>query len=133
MLGICRHLLRSTDEAQDAAQEVFLRARARFDSYDPGRPFRSWVLAIASHHCVDRLRRSSTEDRLFGSEDVERHAVRDAGPSTLGTLISSERARSLRRAVARLPAKYRVPLVLRYYGAARSLDRGRHGRGHRLG
>ncbi len=53
----CRYLLGSADEAEDAAQEVFLRARQRFEQYDRERPFASWILGVASHHCIDRLRR----------------------------------------------------------------------------
>lgn len=44
-------------EAEDAAQEAFLRAYQKLDRYDPKRPFRTWLLSITAHHCVDRLRR----------------------------------------------------------------------------
>ena len=115
VLGLCRHLLRSADEAEDAAHEVFLRGRQRFDGYDLARPFSSWILTIASHHCVDRLRRRGTETRLFGTEDLERAAVRDDEPSPLGALIARERGQEVRRALAELPVKYRVPLALVYY------------------
>ena len=43
VLQTCRYLLGS-DEAEDAAQEVFLRARQRFEQYDRERPFASWIL-----------------------------------------------------------------------------------------
>jgi RNA polymerase sigma-70 factor (ECF subfamily) len=44
-------------EAEDAAQESFLRAFRNLDRYDPTRSFRTWVLSIAAHYCIDRLRR----------------------------------------------------------------------------
>jgi RNA polymerase sigma-70 factor (ECF subfamily) len=44
-------------EAEDAAQETFVRAYTRLSTYDPQRKFASWLLAIASHYCIDRLRR----------------------------------------------------------------------------
>ena len=68
VLQTCRYLLGSPDEAEDAAQEVFLRARQRFEQYDRVRPFASWILGVASHHCIDRLRRRGREARLFGAE-----------------------------------------------------------------
>ena len=44
-------------EAEDAAQETFLRAYTKLATYQPGRKFVNWLLSIASHHCIDRLRR----------------------------------------------------------------------------
>ena len=115
VLQTCRYLLGSADEAEDAAQEVFLRARQRFEQYDRARPFASWILGVASHHCIDRLRRRSRETRLFSAQDTEQVAApaREAGPLT--ALLARERGRQVRQAVATLPAKYRVPLVLAYF------------------
>ena len=50
-------MLGNAAEAEEAAQETFLRAYTHLGSYDPKRPFRSWLLSIASHYCIDRLRR----------------------------------------------------------------------------
>ncbi|MCE2541616.1 MAG: sigma-70 family RNA polymerase sigma factor [Acidobacteria bacterium] len=115
VLQTCRYLLGSPDEAEDAAQEVFLRARQRFEQYDRERPFSSWILGVASHHCIDRLRRRGRETRLFGAADIEwvPAAAREPGPLT--ALLARERGRQLREAVAALPDKYRVPLVLAYF------------------
>ena len=115
VLQTCRYLLGSPDEAQDAAQEVFLRARQRFEQYDRERPFASWILGVASHHCIDRLRRRGRETRLFGTADVERVPAPTREPGPLTALLARERGRQVREAVAALPDKYRVPLVLAYF------------------
>jgi RNA polymerase sigma-70 factor (ECF subfamily) len=115
VLQTCRYLLGSPDEAEDAAQEVFLRARQHFEQYDRERPFASWILGVASHHCIDRLRRRSREGRLFGTTDVERVAAPSREPGPLGALLARERGRQVREAVAALPVRYRVPLVLAYF------------------
>lgn len=39
-------------EAEDAAQETFLRAFRNLSQYDPARPFRNWLLSITAHYCV---------------------------------------------------------------------------------
>ena len=111
----CRYLLGSADEAEDAAQEVFLRARQRFEQYDRERPFASWILGVASHHCIDRLRRRGRETRLFGTTDVEHVPAPAREPGPLSALLARERGRQVREAVAALPVKYRVPLVLAYF------------------
>ena len=115
VLQTCRYLLGSPDEAEDAAQEVFLRARQRFEQYDRQRPFSSWILAVASHHCLDRLRRRGRDTRLFGTADVEQVAAPAREPGPLTALLARERGRQVREAVAALPVKYRVPLVLAYF------------------
>ena len=50
-------MLGDPEEAEDAAQETFLRAYRKIDTYDPSRKFSTWLLSIASHYCIDRLRR----------------------------------------------------------------------------
>ena len=55
--NLAYRMLGNRTEAEDAAQETFIRAYTRLDTYDPGRKFSSWLLSIASHYCVDVLRR----------------------------------------------------------------------------
>jgi RNA polymerase sigma-70 factor (ECF subfamily) len=57
--------LADASEAEDVAQETFLRAYDRIDQYDPGRPFATWLFAIGKHvaanHVVARGRREARE------------------------------------------------------------------------
>lgn len=55
--NVCFRMLGDAQEAEDAAQETFLKAYRNLNSYDPKRKFVNWILAIASNHCVDRLRK----------------------------------------------------------------------------
>ena len=50
-------MLGDAREAEDAAQEAFLRAYQHLDRYDADRPFKTWLLSIASNYCIDRLRK----------------------------------------------------------------------------
>ncbi len=115
VLVLCRYLLQSTTGAEDAAQEVFLRAQRKLASYDPSRPMSSWLLGIATHYCVDVLRRRNLEKRLFHPEATDFFDPGSPAPGPLGQLLASERTRDVRRRVESLPEKYRVPLVLAYY------------------
>ena len=55
--NLAYRMLGNAAEAEEAAQETFLRAYTHLRSYDPQRRFSSWLLSIASHYCIDRLRR----------------------------------------------------------------------------
>ena len=112
---LCRRLLGSDEEAKDARSEVFLRAREAIASYDRRRPFRSWLLAIAAHHCVDQLRRRALEGRLFEAADLAEDTLPSEAPTPLGSALARERRDQLLAALDALPPRHRAPLVLRYF------------------
>jgi len=114
VFSVCRYLLNSLDAAEDATHEVFMRAQRKLATYDPSLPFSSWLLGIATNHCIDVLRRRNTEKRIFepGSDVAE---ARSGRLTPLGELIASERGHEVRNALSQLSDKYRVPLVLAYY------------------
>lgn len=116
--GLCRQLLGSTERAEDAAQEAFMRAYHAFASYDPAQPFAGWIMRIARNHCLDLLRRRTTERALFGDEAEEAAAAEAPGEDGLGTVLGAERAAAVNAAVAKLPERYRVPLAFAYYADA---------------
>ena len=115
VLGLCRQLLGRAHLAEDAAQEVFLRAHRAFASYDSARPFEGWILTIAGNYCIDVVRRRRKEAQLFGSERDEQMAAEAEDSDVLGDLLAQERATELKVAIAELPERYRLPLVLAYY------------------
>lgn len=114
VFGLCLHLLGSREDGEDATSEVFLKVRAALDRYDGSAPFMAWVIGIATYHCLDRLRRRSREARLFDPEADEGSAPA-VGLSPLAELLTEEERTALRRALAALPDRYRVPLALRYH------------------
>lgn len=117
VFGLCRQLLGSSARAEDAASEVFMRAYQSFASYDPQQPFAGWILKIASNHCIDLIRRRARRAGVLGTEADERLAAEGESEdsSALGALVAAERAREVNVAVAALPERYRLPLVLAYY------------------
>jgi RNA polymerase sigma-70 factor (ECF subfamily) len=109
---LCRRLLGDEVAAEDAVGETFVRVRGRLVSYEASRPFRSWLLGVAAHYCVDLLRRRSTEQRIFEDHGAD---LADQGPSPLRTMIRAEERHAVLAAVEALPPKYRLPLVLRHF------------------
>jgi RNA polymerase sigma-70 factor (ECF subfamily) len=55
--NLCYRMLCDPDEAEDAAQETFLRVYKNIKNYDQQRPFSTWLLSIAAHLCIDQLRK----------------------------------------------------------------------------
>lgn len=115
VFGLCRHLLSTTEAAEDATSEVFLRVQRSMNSYNPALPFQRWLLSVASHYCVDRLRRRQVESRLFSAEEPVMSTPDARVRSPLAGVLVEERKKEVRAAVGRLPERFRLPLVLRYY------------------
>ena len=92
-----------------------MRAYGAFDRYDASQPFAGWILTIASNYCIDLVRRRKHEAALFGDELEERLASEADETDVLGALETQERANEINVAIAALPERYRLPLVLAYY------------------
>ena len=55
--NLCYRMLGDANEAEDASQETFLRVYKNINHYDHKRPFSTWLLSIAAHHCIDQIRK----------------------------------------------------------------------------
>ncbi len=114
--NLCYRLLGDGGEAEDAAQETFLRAYDRFGRYDPARPLKTWLLAIAHHYCIDRLRQ-----RRGPCLDLNDEALADTLPGQRadddpeGRALQNERDRSIQALLSRLAPEDRALVVMRYW------------------
>ncbi len=114
IFGLCRRLLNSSELAEDAAQETFMRAYKSFRKYNTDQPFWQWIATIANNHCIDVLRKQTRTEALFGDEAVEA-AELEGSDEPFGSVLAHEDAERINVAVANLPDKYRVPLVLAFF------------------
>jgi RNA polymerase sigma-70 factor (ECF subfamily) len=110
----CRRTLRTREDAEDATTEIFVKVRENLRQYDETRPFRAWLYTVAANHCWDVLRRRRVRQDLE-SEEVESLPLEHPDPNQLEQLIAQQSREELRTALAQLPARARLALVLRYY------------------
>jgi len=114
--SLCRRMLGSSHDGEDAAQEAFMRAYRAFGRYRSRDPFGPWVGSIATNYCIDVLRGRRRISELFDETEVAEPL--DPAPNGAAALISAHEADEITRAVEALPAKYRLPIVLAYYADA---------------
>lgn len=108
-------MLGDPQEAEDAAQETFIRAYTRLSTYQRERKFVNWLLSIASHYCIDRLRRRARAPQLSLDDPLPPQwlsSEADRPDQVVNQKIQQER---LRRVLERLPPDYRVVIILRYW------------------
>jgi RNA polymerase sigma-70 factor (ECF subfamily) len=58
---LCRSMLADAAEAEDAAQEIFIKVFQRLDRFDGRSRFSTWLHRLAANHCLDRLRKRARE------------------------------------------------------------------------
>jgi RNA polymerase sigma-70 factor, ECF subfamily len=117
VFGLCCYMLDSREGAEDATSEVFLKLQRSIESYDGSIPFPRWLLRVAGNQCIDVLRRRGRERRVIVEVEDGATAIEatSSEPSALSAVIRMAEREQLLAAIARLPEKHRVPLVLRYY------------------
>lgn len=112
--NLCYRMLGDAVEAEDAAQETFLRAYTKIDTYSPGRKFSSWLFSIASHYCIDRLRKRRYQ--LISWDDLPPWRwLPDTGPQPEEATLKREAKDTLRDLLHTLPPDYRAATILRYW------------------
>jgi len=112
ILGLCRLLLRDPDEAQDVAQEVFVRAFERLRTQEPPTVWEAWLVRVAINACRDRQRSGWWKSR---SKNVDlEEVVAGSVPSSEAETLARERRTRLWNQLRILKAKQRNVFVLRY-------------------
>jgi RNA polymerase sigma-70 factor (ECF subfamily) len=108
--GVALHLTRDEDAAGDLTQEVFLRVLTRIRQFEGRSAFRTWLFRIALNAARDRRRRRRPVLPL----DEVAGALPAPSRSIESELLARDRDARVRAALANLPHRLRVPLVLRY-------------------
>ena len=119
VFNLCYRMLGEAESAEDAAQESFLRVYNNLARYDRQRPFATWLLSIAAHYCIDRLRRRrflmiSLDDE--GEDDDRPMELPDPGAvNPEMEAIRRDEQDEIQQALARLDATDRAAIILRYW------------------
>ncbi len=114
--NLCYRMLGHAEAAEDAAQETFLRAYQHLHRYDIKRPFATWLLSIAAHYCIDRLRKrklpvfsvDEDEESTFEIPDIQ--ALQ---PET--ETVRGEQREQVHALVQTLDTTDRAAIVMRYW------------------
>ncbi len=116
VFGLCASMLGDRTQAEDAAQDVFLKAYRRLSEFRGDAALSTWLYRVAANRCLDLLRGQSRRREESWEAFVEREGdgVRRllAEPSSEAPLASEE-ADLVQRVLSQLPPDYRLILTLR--------------------
>ncbi len=114
VVRLAYRLTHDADEANDIAQESFMRAYRRIGEFHPDRPFARWLFVITRNASLDAIRRRRRAALLVASQ-VD--AAVEPGPEAVA--LQNDEAARVHTALDALPAKYRAVLELYYIGGLR--------------
>jgi RNA polymerase sigma-70 factor (ECF subfamily) len=104
---VCRAVTGDDHDADDAAQDAFLSALDRIETYDRRRPLGPWLMRIAANAAIDLVRR-----RAVRRTDALSETVVASGPSPATDAVRAELRAHVAEAVAQLPERQRVAVTL---------------------
>jgi RNA polymerase sigma-70 factor (ECF subfamily) len=114
--NLAYRMLNNAGEAEEAAQEAFIRAYTRLDSYDPAHKFSTWMLSITSNYCIDLIRKRRAL-LLSLDEPLPPHPalMSDNSKGPEAQAVMNEQQAMVQALLQELPEDYRETVVLRYW------------------
>ncbi|OGU57776.1 MAG: hypothetical protein A2X64_05805 [Ignavibacteria bacterium GWF2_33_9] len=117
--SVVRRTIRNPIEAEDLVQESFIKAYNAIQSYNQVYNFSSWLVRIATNHCIDYLRKKKMETiSLSGKnlDDESDYELDFPDENTLpdDELINSETIRVINKSINELPENYKNIIRLRF-------------------
>lgn len=114
--NLCYRMLGERGEAEDATQEAFLRAYTNLHRFDTNRSFKTWVMSIASNHCIDRLRKRRMQYVSLDDEPTAAAlALSSNDPLPEQKMLQNERSEYIQELLLQLDTSYRIAVILRYW------------------
>ena len=112
--SLCYRMLGNSRDAEDAAQECFIRAYQYLNRFDPKRSFATWLLSIASHYCIDRMRKRQLN--TISTDELPAEIVPDRfAPNPERDLDKREKEMKIQQLLSDLQPKDRAVIILRYW------------------
>jgi RNA polymerase sigma-70 factor, ECF subfamily len=118
---ICRRMLGNYHDAEEAAQEAFLRVYQGLPQFNGRYHLRSWVVRVATNTCLDLIRRRARRPQEFEAPDEIPNGNGNGNGNghhnddPLEVIISENESDDVRRVLDLLPPHYRAALILREY------------------
>jgi RNA polymerase sigma-70 factor (ECF subfamily) len=113
VFNVCCRLLGERREAEDLAQEAFIRGHARLATFDADRPFGPWIRRVAVNLCLNHLERLTPAS--VSLDDEMDQAIEAIEHSPESESERAEQTATVRAALQSLPPHYRAVVELRHY------------------
>ncbi|HHW36486.1 MAG TPA: RNA polymerase sigma factor SigW [Bacillales bacterium] len=116
---LCYRMVGNAHDAEDIAQEAFIRAFVNINSYDTNRKFSAWLYRIATNLSIDRLRKKKPDyfldAEIEGTEGLTMYSQIPTGELQPDEMVENlEFQEWIQQGINELPVMYRSVIVLKY-------------------
>jgi len=111
VFNVAYRMLGNQRDAEDAAQEAFIRAYKAFDNFDSDRPFRPWIKRIVTNLCLNRIK----GHRPTLSLESGLPPPKEPNPGPEAQTAKRQRETEIRSAIISLNPRYRAVIELRHF------------------
>jgi RNA polymerase sigma-70 factor (ECF subfamily) len=111
---LCRRILPTREDAEDATADIFLKVQVRFEQYDSARPFKAWLYRVAGNHCWDILRKRRGKSDLE-TLPIDEGSLENAEPDPCEQMLEQQTKQEVRNAVAQLSDRARTVVAMRFF------------------
>ena len=116
---VCYRMLGNKHEAEDIAQEAFVRAFVNIHTFDTNRKFSTWLYRIGTNLCIDRIRKKKPDyfldAEVAGAEGLNMYSqIASTDELPEDEVLKMEMQERVQYEISRLPDKYRAVIVLKY-------------------
>ncbi|MCP4362460.1 MAG: sigma-70 family RNA polymerase sigma factor [Chloroflexi bacterium] len=122
VFNVAYRLFGRRQDAEDAAQEAFLRAYRALHRFDRSRPFAPWIKRITVNLCLNWLESERIRPQVSVADMTPREEEAPGmdqwahqSPTPEQTMVQQENARRLRQAIVQLPTRYRAVIEYRHF------------------
>jgi len=114
ILADCRHLTRDSNDSEDLAQEVFVKAYFALQRFEGRSSFRHWLQRIKVHHCLNHIKRNKGKKSVALEEEIpEDHEQLRRAPEVTRKLDQEADRHRIEVAMGAMSPALRVALVMR--------------------
>ncbi len=119
VFNICLRMVRNREQAEDLAQDAFMKVFSMLDRYNPSYAFSSWLFKITSNLCIDSIRKRKLDTlpldqpiQSAAGEFARQYESPEDNPEK--KMMSRELVARLQEAIEGLPPHYRIMILLRH-------------------
>ncbi len=113
--NLCRHMLGNGNEAEDAAQDTFIKAYQNLKNFRPEASFYTWVYRIAVNTCLDYKKKPFFSSLFKSTENGKQYLIEQSSdaPSPERLYESKQIGLALNDSIGKLPPKLRTAIILK--------------------
>ncbi|UMZ74805.1 RNA polymerase sigma factor [Natranaerofaba carboxydovora] len=111
ILTLTKRMVKNSQDAEDLAQESFIKAYQKLDTFDAKYKFSTWIYKIATNTCLDYLKKK--KDILLKDDDsMQKLESTNGSEGPEENLIQKEQLNYMEKAIKKLPHEFRAVVVL---------------------